>query len=66
MFQNNNHRFSYPVVVPLRGLTISGHSSPGSAPVATRSRMRTLQTPGRFRLDAAPARARAVLSSPQP
>lgn len=24
----NDHRFSYPVVMPLRGVTISGHSSP--------------------------------------
>ncbi|MGO9496036.1 MAG: hypothetical protein ACLQA5_04885 [Solirubrobacteraceae bacterium] len=66
MFQNDNHHFSYPVVVPLRGVTISGHSSAGSASFATPSRVRTLQTPSRFRLDAAPAQARAVLTSPQP
>ncbi len=66
MSPNNNHRFSYPVVVPLRGVTISGHSSPSSAPFATPSRMRSLQTPGPFRLDAAPPQASAALASRRP
>jgi hypothetical protein len=26
----NDHRFTYPVVVPVRGTTISGHAVPGT------------------------------------
>jgi hypothetical protein len=29
----NDHHFSYPVVVPLRGVTISGHSSVPEVPI---------------------------------
>jgi hypothetical protein len=32
----NDHHFSYPVVVPLRGTTISGHAVQAESPVALR------------------------------
>lgn len=41
--QMNTHHFSYPVVVPLRGLTISGHSTLPPAPVGTPDRVRPLR-----------------------
>jgi hypothetical protein len=31
----NDHRFSYPVVVPLRGATISGHARQSPAPTGS-------------------------------
>jgi hypothetical protein len=39
----NDHHFSYPVVVPLEGVTISGHSSPPPAPVAALQTIRPVQ-----------------------
>jgi hypothetical protein len=51
----NDHHFSYPVVVPLQGVTISGHSShaPGPAglteagsPSAPRPRVATVPFQG--------------------
>jgi hypothetical protein len=32
----NDHHFSYPVVVPLRGTTISGHAVQAQSPLASR------------------------------
>jgi hypothetical protein len=32
----NDHHFSYPVVVPLRGTTISGHAVLAQSPAALR------------------------------
>ncbi len=31
----NDHHFSYPVVVPLRGATISGHATQSPAPTGS-------------------------------
>ena len=41
----NDHHFSYPVVVPLRGATISGHAAQSPAPIASPSATRPLQSP---------------------
>jgi hypothetical protein len=32
----NDHHFSYPIVVPLRGTTISGHAAQAQPPFALR------------------------------
>jgi hypothetical protein len=39
----NDHHFSYPVVVPLQGVTISGHSSHPPVPAVTLQATRPLQ-----------------------
>ena len=52
----NDHHFSYPVVIPLQGVTISGHSSHPPAPAVSLQAIRPLQPVVRYVLvDAAPA-----------
>jgi hypothetical protein len=58
----NEHHFSYPVVVPLRGVTISGHSSDPPAPAGSLQAIRPLQPLVRQAFDAAPAPGRAVVA----
>ena len=53
----NDHHFSYPVVVPLQGVTISGHSSHPPAPAVSLQAIRPLQA---IRLSSSP------LSTPRP
>lgn len=42
----NDHHFSYPVVVPLQGVTVSGHSSHPPAPAVSPQAIRPLQAIG--------------------
>ena len=53
----NDHHFSYPVVVPLRGTTISGHAVHAQPPVA----LRPAQAP--FRQTSAPPPKAATLAA---
>jgi|HubBroStandDraft_6_1064221.scaffolds.fasta_scaffold00805_16 hypothetical protein len=39
----NDHHFSYPVVIPLQGVTISGHSSHPPAPAVSLQTVRPIQ-----------------------
>jgi hypothetical protein len=41
----NDHHFSYPVVVPLRGTTISGHAVQAQSPVGLRPAQPPLRPP---------------------
>jgi hypothetical protein len=51
----NDHRFSYPHVVPLMGVTISGHSSEQLEPIGPLSAAPTLKSPVRLAgVEAAP------------
>jgi hypothetical protein len=58
----NDHHFSYPVVVPLRGLTISCHSSPQAAPVSALHATGPIQPLVRNTADAVPAPAPAMVA----
>lgn len=61
----NDHHFSYPVVQPLRGVTISGHSSPPLGPVGSLHATAPVQPLVRHASDAAlaPPRALAALAA---
>jgi len=50
----NDHHFSYPVVVPLQGVTVSGHSSHPPAPPVSLQAIRPVQPVVRYAVDAAP------------
>jgi hypothetical protein len=54
----NNHHFSYPVVVPLGTMTISGHSTTSAPPLGSPQAPRPLQTSARH--------GSALLPSPFP
>jgi len=58
----NDHRFSYPVVAPLRGVTISGHSSPPPAPAASVQAIRPLEPLTRHAADHATVTGSAVVA----
>jgi hypothetical protein len=58
----NDHHFSYPVVVPLRGATVSGHAVQSPVPVASLLVPRLLQSPDRHVAAAAPVSPRTVAS----
>jgi len=54
----NDHHFSYPLVVPLVGVTISGHSSEQQEHVGPLPPVSPLQPPVRLAgTEAAPARS---------
>jgi hypothetical protein len=55
----NDHHFSYPVVVPLRGATISGHAGQAPSPIASLQAVRRHQPPVRHAAGAAPVRKAA-------
>jgi hypothetical protein len=57
----NDHHFSYPVVTPLQGATISGHAAPPPAPIASLQAARLVQTPVRHPAAAASLRRLAPL-----
>jgi hypothetical protein len=59
----NDHHFSYPVVVPLRGATISGHAVQDPAPVASPQAARRLAPPIRHAAAVTPARTQAALAA---
>lgn len=48
----NDHHFSYPVVVPLQGVTISGHSSHPPVPAVSFQAIRPLEPHVRPAVDA--------------
>jgi len=58
----NDHHFSYPVVVPLRGVTISGHSSPPPAPAGAMQAIRPLSPVIRHLANAVPVPGRAAMA----
>jgi len=53
----NDHHFSYPIVVPLQGTTISGHAVHAHPPIA----LRPVQPP--FRQTSAPTPKAATLAA---
>ena len=61
----NDHHFSYPVVIPLRGVTISAHSSPPLGPVGSLQATAPVQPLGPHAPDAAlaPRSAFAALAA---
>jgi hypothetical protein len=61
----NDHHFSYPVVIPLRGVTISGHSSLALGPVGSLQATAPVQPLGPHAPDAAlaPRSAFAALAA---
>ena len=58
----SDHHFSYPVVLPLQGVTISGHSSHAPAPVDSLQAIRPLEPLVRHTVDAAPVPGWAVVA----
>jgi hypothetical protein len=59
----NDHHFSYPVVTPLQGATISGHAAPPPAPTDSLQAARLAQTSVRHPVAAAPVRTLASLAA---
>jgi hypothetical protein len=51
----NDHHFSYPVVVPLGAMTISGHSTSPAPPPGSPQASRRLQTAVRHAAQALPS-----------
>jgi hypothetical protein len=56
----NDHHFSYPVVVPLQGVTISGHSNHSLAPALSPLAMRPPHPVARHAVGAPPVPASAA------